>query len=1122
MRIARLLLVLSLLMAVPLGLRGQTVQGVVTGTVFDKTGGVVPGATVTLTSEGTNVSQLQVTATDGSYRFSLVPPGTYTVTVTAPSFAEKVNRGIIVRSSQTVPHTMTVEMTSDATTLEVTGASPLVQNASSDLTSSVDRNTIESTALLSRNVYDLAFLAPQVSLGMDLKPTSGGARQSGTAYLLNGAENNDNFSEGGINVVPALESVGEFTMLTNSMSAQYGRAAGAIVSTSQRSGGNKLHGVVYEFNRNRSLNASDFFQNRQGSAKPKYIRNQFGGEIDGPVFKHKTFFSFGIDKVTLERGGELSVQAPTPAEIAAMSAGAGPIAKAYMSKYPTLTPTQNCPNQERDSPTSIGHIGCLNLFDPISEPAMTWFGRIDHNFSVKDRLSFTLNVPRSQYIEKYGGGHPSTTPIPYIEKYHFHNLALAETHMLSPRVLNEFTVAHNRHFDVTTEGDGSIRDPELSIDGSAYGGLGFGYGAYEGNLIAGFVQDRWQYQDNLGWSVGKHSFKFGFGWMWGNFYRNWDLGLPGHYSFANTTGPTPESYGVKAGDGSLSDPNGSIDQEDTNFQHDFPYSQELAIDPRSGAQASAYRHYVMNDVNGFVNDDWKVSRRLTLNLGLRWERFEAPREVNGILAQFTNLNCLTKECVGSARIGPADRMWRTRNHDFAPRFGFAWDIFGNGRTALRGGYGISYDRIFDNVWSNGAWNPPFYGLIGWDLTAGDTLFFTNPPRPSPSYVPNSLPGPAGRVSIRTMENDLKDSSVHNFYFGVQREFFRDFVVSANYQGSLGRHLPVLMNLNRYDGMRYNPTFADARPNPLYTGFNYRANNINSSYNGLVVEVQKRLSGGLRFQTGYTFAKLIDYGSDLFSGETTQGAYSQPYYFISNAHKEFEKGRGAFDHTHSYKLNISYELPVFRTQHGFVGKALGGWQLSGFYQFYPGHPIEVFMARTRVRGNAKDANGVPENLGGDYNLDGVGHDRPVFVGNLSSAYATNKSPADGIFADNNQVGCGFPGAQSTNIAACNKTYGVATPNTLFVNPPGTGVRFGSIGRNVFTGPSFHNLDAALIKDVKISEGHHLQFRFEALNLPNHANFDGVNGDLRSSDFGKAQILVGQAHARIMQVGIRYSF
>ncbi len=157
-----------------------------------------------------------------------------------------------------------------------------------------------------------------------------------------------------------------------------------------------------------------------------------------------------------------------------------------------------------------------------------------------------------------------------------------------------------------------------------------------------------------------------------------DLGLPGFYGFANTTSPTAESYGVKQGDGSLSDPNGVVDYEDTNFQHDFPYFQELAIDTRTGAQASAYRHYVMNDVNGFVNDDWKISPRLTLNLGLRWERFGAPREVNGILAQFTNLNCVTKECVAAARVGPADRMWNTRNRDFAPRVGFAWDIFGKG------------------------------------------------------------------------------------------------------------------------------------------------------------------------------------------------------------------------------------------------------------------------------------------------------------------------------------------------------------------------------------------------------------------------------------------------------------
>src|SRR5205807_2238578 len=160
--------------------------------------------------------------------------------------------------------------------------------------------------------------------GMNLNPASGGARESGTAYLLNGADNNDNFSEGGVNVNPPLESVGEFTILTNSFGAQYGRAAGAVVSASQKAGTNQFHGVLYEFNRNRSFNASDFFQNRQGSPNPKYIRNQFGGEIDGPIIKNKTFFAFAYDQISTKTGSEIDEQVPTPSELGRLNSTAGP------------------------------------------------------------------------------------------------------------------------------------------------------------------------------------------------------------------------------------------------------------------------------------------------------------------------------------------------------------------------------------------------------------------------------------------------------------------------------------------------------------------------------------------------------------------------------------------------------------------------------------------------------------------------------------------------------------------------------------------------------------------------------------------------------------------------------
>ena len=236
----------------------------------------------------------------------------------------------------------------------------------------------------------------------------------------------------------------------------------------------------------------------------------------------------------------------------------------------------------------------------------------------------------------------------------------------------------------------------------------------------------------------------------------------------------------------------------------------------------------------------------------------------------------------------------------------------------------------------------------------------------------------------------------------------------------------------------------------------------------------------------------------------------------------EKGPGAFDHTHSYKLALIYSLPFFKDQHGFAGKVLGGWVASTFYQSYSGHPLEVYTSRTRKAGNAKDANGIPENVGGDYNYDGVANDRPTFIGNMSSAYS-GWSPADGIFSDNNRIGCSYAGMASTNAAAlCQSSFGVSKASTLFTNPGGTGVRFGTLGRNVFRGPWFNGLDAKLQKEFRITERQTFGVHFDALNLLNHPNFDGITTDLNSANFGRAQILVGSAPARRLQLGVRYEF
>src|SRR5437773_4485054 len=297
----------------------QSVQGVITGTITDPTGAVVPGATVTITNVGTNISQSTTTGGDGSYRFSLVPPGAYTIEVKAANFAAVRASGVVVEASQVVPFSVKLELAKASQIIEVTEQAPLVQTATSDLGFQVDSSTIQHAALVDRDIFDvLPFMAPQVSPGLDMSPTSGGAREAGTSYMLNGAEDNNNFSAGAININPPLESVEDFSIITNSMGAQYGRGMGAVVSANQKSGTNKFHGVAYEQNRNATLNANDFFYNRDYGAsviahqqdptnpvlpkRPKYIKNQFGGAVGGPIRKDKTFFFFTYDRFKLLQG----------------------------------------------------------------------------------------------------------------------------------------------------------------------------------------------------------------------------------------------------------------------------------------------------------------------------------------------------------------------------------------------------------------------------------------------------------------------------------------------------------------------------------------------------------------------------------------------------------------------------------------------------------------------------------------------------------------------------------------------------------------------------------------------------------------------------------------------------
>ena len=1167
----------------------QTVQGVITGTVTDPTGAVVPGATVTITNVGTNISQSTTTGSDGSYRFSLVPPGTYTLEVKAANFAAVRASGLVVEASQTIPYDVKLELAKAQQVIEVTSQAPLVQTATSDLGFQVSSSTIEHAALVDRDIFDvLPFMAPSVSPGLDMVPTSGGAREAGTSYMLNGAEDNNNFSAGALNINPPLESVEDFALITNVMSAQYGRGMGAVVSANQKSGSNKFHGVLYEQNRNATLNANDFFYNRDFPAgtKPKYIKNQFGGTVGGPIKKDKTFFFFAYDRLKLltDQTSANNFE-PTTAALNTLKSVGGPLAQQILSSangYPPVTSDAPCPGQAN---TGSGFaVGCLSFTDPQTTTQDAYYGRVDQNFSNSDRLSFAANITRFNFVDEFGGGgllsngSAGIAGIPNTNTVNQHNLALIETHTFSPRVANELTFSHNRFFNPSLEGNPAKQTaPNILIDNKAEGGLGYSFGPGEGGQVVSFVQDRWALQDNLIWSVGRHALKIGGSANYGILYRNWDLGLPGQYEFGELTAfsgavPAGETGAAAASactagtvimpscDGTLQ-PDGTITGLSskrvtvTSLAGNYPYFEETSIDPRIAApnKAVAYRHYTSHDYAVFGQDDWKATSRLTLNLGLRWERFGAPSEDHGNIAQLTNFaGCdwaHNAACIKAAVTGPVSRMWTTQNHDFGPRAGFAWDPFGKGKMAIRGGYGIFYDRIFDNIWSNGAWNPPFYALLDFSADGGDAIFVSSPASIGPGYNPAGpcgpipyAPGePAGcasrkRVSIRAMDVNMHDSSGQNFYLGVERQFFGGLLLSAKYQGSLGRHLPMLEYVNRVDGDGYNGSLTPIRPNGLFTAFNYRSNSVSSNYNALIVEAKKNMGHGLQFDSSYTFSKALDVNSELFAGCSTIGGQSAPYYYISNALPRLNYGRGAEDHRHAYKFNVTYDLPFFKAEKGIVGHALGGWSLGSFFQFYSGHPVDVYDGRGPYGASVLDPNGIPYNIGGDYNLDRVSNDHPVFIGgNINNVYSSG-SPADGIFKDNNIIGCGFQGMPSTipaaDITACNANFGVGTPNSLFTAPgyPTSGplfARYGTLGRDAFHGPRFIDVDFGLHKNFKITESMNLRFSAEAQNLANHANFDAIDTNLASGTFGQAQIVDGGAglptqKSRVMSLSLRLSF
>ena len=490
----------------------------------------------------------------------------------------------------------------------------------------------------------------------------------------------------------------------------------------------------------------------------------------------------------------------------------------------------------------------------------------------------------------------------------------------------------------------------------------------------------------------------------------------------------------------------------------------------------------------FIQDDWKFHPRLTLNLGIRWDYFQPITEEQGRLA-----NIIYPESGGyferiaNARVGVVDELYKSDLNNFAPRIGFALDFLGDGKTVLRGGYGVFYEKLFFNIIGNARFNPPFYGRAQLSPFFGDQIqpFLGSDPNDLfGGFIGTVIPGAdlgldanggiqGVRTRLRVVDPNLRDSYMQNLFLGIQRQLVWNTVVEINYQGTLGRKLPFFGDPNRFTGDllgaadplgRFAGDTSENRLNASFDSFNLRQNRVTSNYHGLNVQLSRRFSQGRAFQFAYTLGKALDYGSDFFgAGENSGGLVGQSFrtYFSDPLNIGLDYGRSAFDIRHRFVANFLWEIPFMKDQSGALGQILGGWQFGGILAIQSGLPFGV------VNGGRFPA--------GDYNADAQEGDRPdtPSFGSRFSDGPTTSEFISGVFQTSD-----FPS-------------------------PAAGSN-GSLGKNTFTGPAFRSVDLSLLKNFRlpISEDSQLQFRAEFFNLLNQVNLYLPNINLNSSTFGKS--------------------